>query len=75
MSNTSVHDGDTVESSEAGSRETDHTASPGSVSEPQGCLSSTIPNAAMTLAIKVERATDMYVSSRRGMIKSRLICD
>lgn len=28
----------------------------------------------MTLAIKVERATDMYVSSRRGMIKSRLIC-
>jgi hypothetical protein len=28
----------------------------------------------MTLAIKVERATDMYVSSRRGVITSRLIC-
>lgn len=28
----------------------------------------------MTLAIKVEKATDLYVSSRRGVIRSRLIC-
>jgi hypothetical protein len=28
----------------------------------------------MTLAIKVEKATDLYVLSRRGVIKSRLIC-
>jgi hypothetical protein len=63
MSKTVVHDGDTVESSEAGS-----------VSEPQDDIPNSIPNTAMTLAIKVERATDMYVSSRRGMIKSRLIC-
>jgi hypothetical protein len=63
MRNTVVHNGDTVESSDVGS-----------VSEPQGDLPSTTPNAAMTLAIKVERATDLYVSSRRGVIKSRLIC-
>lgn len=59
MSKTVVHDGDATENSEGGS-----------VSEPHENL----PNTAMTLAIKVERATDMYVSSRRGMIKSRLIC-
>jgi hypothetical protein len=59
MSKTVVHDGHATENSEGGS-----------VSEPQENLRKT----AMTLAIKVERATDMYVSSRRGMIKSRLIC-
>jgi hypothetical protein len=63
MTKTLVHDGDTIESSEAGS-----------VSEPQENPPNVIPNPAMTLAIKVERAADMYVSSRRGMIKSRLIC-
>ena len=59
MSKTVVHDGHATENSEGGS-----------VSEPQENL----PKTAMTLAIKVKRATDMYVSSRRGMIKSRLIC-
>ena len=63
MSKAVVHDGDTIEGSEGGS-----------VSEPQENFPNVIPNTAMTLAIKVERATDMYVSSRRGMIKSRLIC-
>jgi hypothetical protein len=63
MSKKVVHDGDTVESSEAGS-----------VSEPQDDIPNSIPNTAMTLVIKVERAMDMYVSSRRGMIRSRLIC-
>jgi hypothetical protein len=63
MNKVIVRNGDTIERSEVGS-----------VSEPQHNRSNAIPNASMTLAIKVERATDLYVSSRRGMIKSRLIC-
>jgi hypothetical protein len=74
MSNTIVHDDDTVEISEVGSPGAYQTASPGSVSEPQGNLHPVPPNTAMVLAIKVEKATDLYVSSHRGMIKSRLIC-
>ena len=57
-----------------GSLEAHQTASPCSVSEHQGNLPPISPNTAMALAIKVERATDLYVSSRRGVIKSRLIC-
>jgi len=77
MDDTVVHDGDTVdmvESSEVGSREAHHTPSPSSVSEHQGNLAPISPNTAMTLVIKVEKATDLYVSSRRGVIRSRLIC-
>ena len=57
-----------------GPLEAHQTASPGSVSEHQGNLPPISPNTAMALAIKVEKATDLYVSSRRGVIKSRLIC-
>jgi hypothetical protein len=57
-----------------GSLEPHHTPSPSSVSEHQGNLPPIFPNTAMALAIKVEKATDLYVSSRRGVIKSRLIC-
>jgi hypothetical protein len=57
-----------------GSLEADQTASPSSVSEHQGNLPPIYPNTAMALAIKVEKATDLYVSSRREVIRSRLIC-
>ena len=60
MDDTVVHDGDTVdmvESSEVGSREAHHTPSPSSVSEHQGNLAPISPNTAMTLVIKVEKAT------------------